>query len=128
MSNLDLEGYDSVLLAASSYSESAEASDARTLTGYELLRAELQHQCPDASKRPKVVLEVSHPATSRFVTEHTLSVPLEARLARSPTRTRAGCGTNHGPRQRTQAGGACSVAICVTASIHPGVALSDGTR
>jgi hypothetical protein len=69
MSNLDLGSYDSVLVAASSYSENAEASDARALTGYELLRAELLDQCPDASAQPKVVLEVSHPASSRFVTE-----------------------------------------------------------
>ena len=69
VSNLDLDGYDSILVAASSYSQNAESSDARALTGYELLRAELHDQCPDASNRPRIVLEVSHPASSRFVTE-----------------------------------------------------------
>ena len=69
LSNIDLGGYDTIMVAGGSRRENAEESDARALTAYELLRAELQVQFPDAAARPGVLLEVSQPANAQLVTE-----------------------------------------------------------
>lgn len=69
VSNLDLEGYDTIMVVSGSRRENAGESDARALTAYELLRAELEVQFPEPAARPRVLVEVSQPANSQFLTE-----------------------------------------------------------
>jgi hypothetical protein len=64
LEEFDLTTRDAVLVAATSLRESAEESDARVLTAYELLKFERREQCRDGAARPEIVLELSHPGSA----------------------------------------------------------------
>ena len=66
LEEFDLTARDAVLVAATSLRESAEESDARVLTVYELLKFERREQCTDSAPWPEIVLELSHPASADY--------------------------------------------------------------
>lgn len=66
LEEFDLTARDAVLVASTSLRESAEESDARVLTVYELLKFERREQCEDQTHRPDIVLELSHPASADY--------------------------------------------------------------
>ncbi|MGI9265635.1 MAG: CASTOR/POLLUX-related putative ion channel [Gammaproteobacteria bacterium] len=68
-SDFHLQGFDTIVLLASTWMESAEAADARTIMGYELVKSVLADQLRDGGKRPKIILEFVHPASSRHYTD-----------------------------------------------------------
>jgi hypothetical protein len=69
LTELDLAGPDTVLIATTPNRESAEESDARALTAYELLRAERDRQCAPGGKRPAIILELAHPGSAEHAVE-----------------------------------------------------------